>query len=170
MVCTDTRTEAVELTKRRLPAARCVLVNAADTILPTETGSVDLLLCIEVEAVSSQEWFIREVARVLTRRGVMAATLLNRSSLRAVVHAARDGGSASRAGARGRYEVGYKAWRNKLVQSGLQPIYEEGFCWAPFSRNTTSHSIHWFVQAERLLRLNHLVTISPWVAVAAQKL
>lgn len=64
----------------------------------------------------------------------------------------------------------YKAWRNKLVQSGLQPIYEEGFCWAPFSRNTTSHSIHWFVQAERLLRLNHLVTISPWVAVAAQKL
>ena len=166
--CTDTRKEALELTKQRLPSARCVLVDPADTTLPGESASIDLLLCIEVEAVSSQQWFIREAARLLRPGGFVVATLLNRSSLRAFVHAARPG-NRSKAGALGRYEVTYRKWKTRLLQSGLHPIYEEGFCWAPFHRNSNSRMVRGFVAAERLLRLNHLIAISPWVAVVGQK-
>jgi len=168
VLCTDTRKEALELTKHRLPQARCLLVNPTDTTLPCEAESINLLLCVEVEAVSNRDWFIPEAARVLKRGGVVMTTLLNRSSLRALVHASRKR-NPSKPGSLGRYEVAYGVWRRALVQSGLRPIYEQGFCWAPFSRNSNSRAISWFVGAERLLGLHRLTTISPWVAAVAQK-
>jgi SAM-dependent methyltransferase len=168
VICTDTQKEALELTTERVPQARCVLVRPEDTTLPGQSGTIDLVLCIEVDSVSSEEWFIREAARVLKPGGVLVATVLNRHSLRAMIHVVTFAKRARR-GFFGWYRIGYSTWRSMLLRSRLNPIQEHGFCWAPYSRTSNSRLIPSMVRGERLLALNRLPRISPWVAVVAQK-
>src|SRR5579871_1312068 len=49
LTCTDIDPELLRVCQRRLPEARCVLVDPNSTELPSETASIGLLLCIEVE-------------------------------------------------------------------------------------------------------------------------
>lgn len=130
---------------------------------------MNLLLCIEVEAVCNQDWFITEAHRVLTPGGILVTTILNKASLRAFFHAVASGRDAAKMRSPDYYQVAYSGWRNKLVQSGFKVIHEEGCCWAPFARDSDSLLVPLFVKLEELLGLGHLTTLSPWVVVAAQK-
>jgi len=48
MICTDIDPNALEVCQRRIPSAKCILVDPNDSKIPYETRSVKLLLCIEV--------------------------------------------------------------------------------------------------------------------------
>ena len=167
---TEIRPEALETASRRLPGARCALVQPTDTTLPCASDSMDLLLCIEVPAVVNKDWFAVEASRVLRAGGVLVTTIHNRSSWRARLHA--TGRAITPRATRWSsdwYQVRYKEWRQKLEQRGFKLIHEEGYCWAPFARQSDSPLVPLFVRGEHLLGLNHLTSLSPWVAVVAQK-
>jgi len=67
------------------------------------------------------------------------------------------------------YSRSYPAWRRKLSGTGFRLLHQEGFCWAPFGRTSNSSLIPAFTGIEKLLHLNRIPTISPWIAFIARK-
>lgn len=168
-ICTDIRPSALEVCRQRLPRAECILVKPTDTRLPCSTGGVSLVLCLEVDAVISSDWFFKEVSRVLTAGGILVATINNRSSLRAAFHEVFKSREAITRKQRGFYQVSYRDCKTRLLECGLDCIHEEGCCWPPFSRNSNSFLIPPFVMLEKYLGFRRLPVFSPWVLFAAQK-
>ncbi len=169
VICTDVRPEALEICQRRLPGAKCILVRPTDTSLPCATDTLNLVLCMEVDAVTSSEWFIEEASRVLTAGGILVATINNRSSLRAAFHEAFRPGDAITRKELGFYQISYRDRRTRLLRCGFEVIHEEGCCWSPFPRDSNSFLVPHFVRFEKYLGLRRLTSLSPWVVFAAQK-
>jgi len=165
MVCTDIDPDALEICQKRIPAAKCVLVGAKDTVLPCETGGLGLLLCIEVIPVLRCDWFIAEAFRVLRRGGLVVGVFENLLSLRGYVRHLM----ASAKGELDYYKIAYPSWRNKFRNQGFKMIYEEGMCWFPFSRASNSPLVPVFTQMERYLGLRRLPSLSPWIVFLARK-
>src|SRR5579863_8577883 len=65
LTCTDIDSQLLHICQKRLPDARCVLVDPDSVELPCEAASIGLLLCIEVEGVMHADWFREEAYRVL---------------------------------------------------------------------------------------------------------
>jgi SAM-dependent methyltransferase len=168
-VCTDVRPMALEVCQSRLPRAKCILVNAADTKIPCATDAANLILCMEVDPVTSSGWFVEEASRVLAPGGILVATLNNKSSLRAVFHKLFRPGDAVTRKQCGFYEVSYHERRNRLRRSGFRIIHEEGCCWPPFARDSNSSLVPSCVRLEKYLGLRRLPLLSPWVVFVAQK-
>lgn len=169
VICTDVSPDALGLCQQRLPRAKCILVKPTDRSLPCATNAVKCILCIEVDPVISSEWFIEEASRVLAVGGVLVATINNKSSLRAVFHQAFRPGDAIARKQRGFYQVSYRDCRTRLLRCGFQVIREVGCCWPPFTRDSNSFLVPFFVRLETYLGLPRLPSLSPWVVFAAQK-
>lgn len=71
MTCTEVKSEPLRLCQRRIPGAKCVLVDSLSETLPCDSHSQRLLLCIEVPQVIGADWFLREASRVLAPGGVL---------------------------------------------------------------------------------------------------
>src|SRR5215470_3961495 len=82
MTCTDINLNMLSICQKRIPMAKCILVDKEDTTLPCESGKLKLLLCIEVIEVISSNWFIKESLRVLQDGGKIVGVFNNRLSLR----------------------------------------------------------------------------------------
>lgn len=169
VICTDISPNALDLCKRRLPQAKCILVRPTDTDLPCATDAASLILCMEVDPVISSEWFIEEASRVLTAGGIPVATINNKFSLRAVFHEAFRPADTNTRKERGLYWVSYRELRTRLLRYGFEVIHEEGCCWPPFARDSNSSLIPFFAGFEKYSGLRRLTSLSPWVAFAAQK-
>ena len=167
MTCIDVNRDVLDVCQKRIPAARCILASSRDETVPCESGSVDLLLCLEVAPVIQSDWFLPEAHRVLKPEGVVVGVLLNRASWRGILTRAkyrlvnRSNGDF--------YARSYSDWRRQLGRTGFQLVHEEGFCWWPFGRQSNSPLVTPLTRAERLLKLHRLTSLSPWVAFAARK-
>ena len=166
MVCVDINREALRVCQQRLPQARCILARPEDNSIPCEPGSMDLLLCIEVAPVIESKWFLPEAGRVLRSEGIFVGVVLNRTSARAFTHKIKN-----KIGGKGFefYGASYLDWRKNLCRAGFRLVHEEGFCWAPFGRESNSLLVPLFTRLERLLGLRRLPAFSPWVTVIARK-
>lgn len=167
MVCTDIDREALALCQKRLPSARCILVSPQDTALPCPSGSLSLMLCVEVCAVIEADWFLGEASRTLSDLGLLVGVFNNLCSLRGLYVMAKR---------RLRpqpwypyYQVSYGRWKQRAVDKGFTMVYERGFCWFPFSRASDSRMIPKLTRMEQNLRLDRLTGVSPWVVFIAQK-
>ena len=169
LICTDINNDMLEVCKRRIPTAQCVLVKVTDTTIPSGTGTIDLLLCMEVPQVAESEWFIDEAFRVLTSGGVLVAAVMNSFSYRAILHRLLREIVTKTPRTIGNYQVSYQALRSRLVRKGFTLINEQGCCWFPFARDSNSALIPFFVAFERYLGLRHLASLSPWIVFVAQK-
>lgn len=165
MVCTDIDPDAIAICQRRNPTAKCILVDKDDTTLPCETESLALLLCIEVDGVVADDWFVAEAFRALHRSGLVVGVLQNKLSFRGyfrhLISSARGGFD--------HYEAAYPSWRSRFCRRGFRMIYEEGICWFPFSRHSNSPLVPMFAEIERYLGLRRLPSVSPWIVFVAQK-
>jgi SAM-dependent methyltransferase len=165
LVCTDVNPQVLDLCQQRLPASQCILVNPDDNTLPCESGTVRLLLCIEVDAVN-QPWFTAEAYRVLEVGGVIAVMTWNLLSLRSLyVHVKAwfsDDPDDS-------YQIPYATFRRGLTRSGFEILAEEGYCWFPFWRESDSTLVPATTKVEQWLGLRKLPTVSPWVVTIAKK-
>jgi SAM-dependent methyltransferase len=167
---TDVSEEAVAAFRQRLPNATCLLVEPGTTELPAPTGSIGLLLCLEVFAVVHEDWFLDEVARVLAPGGVVVAVVSNRNSYRRYLwRAARRHGPSTSDDALPMYSRSYRSWRQRLEQAGFRRVYERGACWLPFSRRSNSSLIPPLSKLELILGLRRMTSISPWICVAMQR-
>jgi SAM-dependent methyltransferase len=165
MVCTDVRADMVDLCQQRMPAARCVLVKPTAITIPADTGTIDMVLCLEVPPVTSAAWFPKETFRVLRPGGVLVGATENRSSYRAVVHRL----FRRRRSDVGFYRTSYPDLRNRLRNEGFALIHEEGCCWLPFGRSSDSALIPALARLEERIGLRRLPAVGPWVIYAAQK-
>ena len=86
IICPDIYQDNLEICQRKIPLAKCMLVKENDRTLPCETSSIGLLLCIEVQPVIANNWFITEAFRVLGHGGFVVGVLQNKSSYRAYLH------------------------------------------------------------------------------------
>src|SRR5215831_7798037 len=82
MTCTDINPNMLSICQKRIPMAKCILVDKEDTTLPCGSGKLKLLLCIEVIEVISSSWFIKESLRVLQDGGIIVGVFNNSLSLR----------------------------------------------------------------------------------------
>jgi SAM-dependent methyltransferase len=165
VVCTDVNPDTLAICQRRIPAAKCILVDANNTTLPCETESLGLLLCIEVINVFRGDWFITEAFRVLRHGGLVVGVFENKLSFRGYVRHL----ISSVRGEFDYYKVAYPSWRNKFCKQGFKMIYEEGICWFPFSRDGNSLLVPVCTKIERYLGLRRLPSLSPWIVFLAQK-
>ncbi|GDY32047.1 class I SAM-dependent methyltransferase [Gandjariella thermophila] len=167
VTCTDVAEEAIKLCADRVPDARCIKVDPADTFLPAEDASTSLVLCIEVLAVVGSDWFHKEVVRVLAPGGMLVATTWNRNSARGV--AANLASRWRRRGPHSFYRTRYTAWRRQLLAAGLEVQSELGLCWFPFGRSSNSPLVPIAAMTEKRLGLARMPALSPWVLVTARK-
>ena len=167
---TDIDRESLDVCEHRVPSAKCLLVEPNATMLPAESGSLGLLLCYEVFTVVHERWFLDEVARVLAPGGVFVAVVSNRSSHRRFLwEAANRGRPEEDINGLPMYSRTYGSWRQQLRDNGFVTVAEEGFCWMPFSRQSDSHLVEPLNKVERILNLQHLPTLSPWVCAVMAK-
>jgi 2-polyprenyl-3-methyl-5-hydroxy-6-metoxy-1,4-benzoquinol methylase len=168
MTCTDCDTDALSICQQRIPRATCISVSPDAITLPCDSGSIRLLLCLEVFPVMDSTWFAREASRVLDDQGVLVGITLNRTSLRGMFVRAKKH-LVGESGFYPFYTVSYATWRRRIREAGFEIAHERGYCWFPFSRESNSVFVRFFVSLERLLGLDRVPSLSPWVAFVARK-
>ncbi len=165
LVCTDICSWELEICQKRIPEADCILVEKGAQCIPCETSTISLILCIEVFSVVRSEWFIHEVSRVLCPNGVIVGIFANKWSLWGFYRHFVDTITNSD----DYYRAVYPRWKTKFCKQGFKIVYEEGFCWFPFSRSSNSALIPLAIRLENYLCLYRLPNVSPWVAFVARK-
>lgn len=165
MTCADVNPTALAVCQKRIPEATCILRSPDDRTLPCETSSIGLLLCIEVPPLVNATWFFDEAHRVLKAGGLLVIVYWNLLSLRGLFHKSR----AMLAGGLDCYQAPYRLWKLQLIRRGWTPVYEEGFCWFPFWRESDSSLVPLATSFEKFVGLRRLTSISPWVSTVFQK-
>lgn len=167
MTCTDIKEDALALCKRRIPDANIVLVRESDTTLPADSGSMPLVMCVEVPYVIEQDWFMRELARVNASGGYFIGVMNNRRSLRGAFYNLMRALNLRRGYPF--YSVSYPKWRQRLSELGFDLVSERGYCWFPMKRRSNSWLIPVLARLERLIGLDRLPSLSPWIVLIARK-
>jgi SAM-dependent methyltransferase len=170
-VCTDIVPNAVATAQRRLPDAKCFVVQPSDSRLPVDDGSIDLLLVYEAPAVAEADWFPTEARRVLRKDGILIFTYLNSRSYRAMIYRVLRGLQQIWGGERFKdYYNGpsYPELRNTLAKLGFRILKESGFCWFPFGRQSNSALIGPATWLETKFGLRNLPNHSPWTVAIAR--
>lgn len=164
MTCTDINPKVLEICRRRIPQAEIHLVQADDKVLPCESGTIDLLLCIEGDVVMPQDWILPESIRVLGPGGLMVSVIWNKHSWRGFL-----GHTLGTVPNTAQYRFSYPQWRRRFQDAGFELVYQEGFCWFPFRRSSNSNLVPFFTEVERLSGLRKLLFFSPWISLIARK-
>jgi SAM-dependent methyltransferase len=172
LTCVDINADALEVCRRRIPGAQIVHVSPDARTLPTSDESVDLLLAYEVPEVSGADWFPSEAARVIRTGGALVMTYANphspRGGANAILSRLQRHPEAPGARQRNFYSgPGYRALRRRLRALGFRIAFEEGLCWFPFGRSSSSRLIPLATTLEARLGLRRLPTISGWVICVA---
>jgi SAM-dependent methyltransferase len=164
MTGTDVDPVTLELCRQRNKSVRCILVGEQDSELPADRESIDLLVCLEVPVVESA-WFPAEAKRVLKPGGRFVGSFLNLHSWRGVMANMKS----TVLGRPKYYSMSYAAFRRSLRNHGFTVDYESGCCWPAFGRQSNSRWIPVATGAERILQLNRLPSISPWIVYTATR-
>jgi 2-polyprenyl-3-methyl-5-hydroxy-6-metoxy-1,4-benzoquinol methylase len=167
LVCTDVSAEALAVCQRRMPEAACIRMQETGESLPGEDGQFGLVMCMEVFHVASADWFIAETWRVLAPGGVLVGVFANRRSLRGLLKHATY--TWWRSHYFDLYSRSYPEWKTAIERKGFQVLREKGMCWLPFSRASNSPLITPLVELERLLGLQRVTDLSPWIVFVARK-
>jgi SAM-dependent methyltransferase len=168
MTCMDVSRPTLAVCKRKVGAANFILSSPEDRNLPVASNSADLALCIEVIPLIEADWFLPEVHRALSDRGLFVGVYINGQSLRGIAWRLKrrllNGWDGTEF-----YRSSYSAWRRHLLWVGFEMLHEESCCWGPFTRDSNSPLVPACAKMERALRLNRVVTWSPWVVFIARK-
>jgi SAM-dependent methyltransferase len=165
MTATDTNRQALALCQKRMPSISGILVSPQDERLPVGSGTMDLLLCLEVPAIAAA-WFRPEARRVLKPGGILVGVLLNRCSWRGVLNVAQ----ARWKGIEPLYQSTYASFRRSLRDCGFRVTSQRGCCWPPFPRKCNSRWVAAGASVERHLGLQRLAAFSPWIVFSATRL
>lgn len=169
VICTDINQRSLAICQRRIPTARCIPANPNDSTLPCDTESIGLALCIQVATVINAQWFIDEVFRVLQKSGLLVGVFWNRASWRGILYHSMPALRIKGSGNWYWYPESYPVWRKRLCDRGFTIVYEEGYCWPPFRRNSDSLFVPIATGIEHCLGLRKLIRFGPLVVFIAQR-
>ena len=162
---TDIDRDALAVCQRKVPSAKCLLVESSDHRIPVASGSLQLVLCMEVPHVVEAGWLPHEVDRVLSANGIVVGVQFNLHSWRGAVWNVKRPFKESD----GSYTISYARWRRRWRRQGFAMLHEEAFSWGPCKRNGNSRFVPGVVKAERALGLDRVVRWGPWVLFVARK-
>lgn len=162
VTCADVDAEALELCRRRMPDVTCVQMDEQDETVPAKSGSVGLLIVIEVPPVVERSSFPAEAARVLSSGGFIVCTYHNSHSLRGVAYRALRRRLPFYGG------PPFSVFKQRLIDSGFEILHTEGLGWFPFRRESNSPLIPIAAKLEKLLGFRKLTRLSPFVVVVAR--
>lgn len=165
VMVTEMTPAALQSLQDRNPVLPSVLTSPYARELPVADRSVDCVLCIEVFALADDAaWFFPECYRVLREDGILIFTTHNKNSYKGMTKKLilRD---------RAFYSQSIGSTRTRLRDAGFAVLREQSFNWAPVKRLSNSRLIPvtGFVEQQMQPVLDHLVALSPWVLVLAQK-
>lgn len=66
--------------------------------------------------------------------------------------------------------LSYKILKNELKKKGFYIIASEGFNWIPFKHNSNNRLIDFFDYAEKILKLNRILSLAPEFIICAKKI
>lgn len=162
---TDIDRHSLAVCQLNVPNTTCVLSESSDQSIPAATGSLQLVLCMEVPQVVEAEWLPHELHRVLSDRGIVVGVQFNLHSWRSAVwHLRRPFKDSD-----GSYTISYARWKKRLLRAGFTMLHEEAFGWGPFMRHSNSRFVPGFVKAEHTLGLDRLMKWGPWILFIARK-
>jgi SAM-dependent methyltransferase len=168
LTCLDVSRSALAVCQRNVPTAKCVLTHAVDKSLSLPSHSAQLALCVEVIPLIESTWFLAEVRRVLSDRGILVGVYINGKSLRGLAWRVKRRLLNSHDGPQF-YNSSYSEFKRGLNENGLELLHEESCCWGPFTRDSNSPFVPACARMERALGLHRVVTWSPWVVFIARK-
>lgn len=159
-----------KIAKERLPNAQLWLVDKNNKTINIESNSLDLVYCLGVPPVVNSDWFYFESNRVLKKNGIIYFSTTNKNSVRAIIlKILRFFGKKQSKYLLPSYTKSYKDFCELLNKNDFEILYTEGYCWFPFSRGSNSIFVPIFIQIERILKLNKVLSFSPWLIFIARK-
>ena len=133
--------------------------------IPFKNSIFDGILMIQsVEYIPDIDSLIKECGRVLKEREILLINFSNKSSYKRFRLKRKNYSSYYKS-----YGITYREFKDKLKGAGLVIEKAIGYNWAPVSRISNCKLIPFFFTLEKLLRLEYLPHISPWVFIIARK-
>lgn len=150
----------------RMPDLPCIRISPTAQKLAIASQSIDCVLCIEVPAlVDHATWFFAECHRVLRKEGLVIFTAHNGWSYKSLAKkfVRRD---------KQFYSASLLYTHKRLQHARFLPVWEQGFNWLPATRASNNGLIPLAAYLEQRFPIlsTHLVWLSPWVLILAQKL
>ncbi len=155
--------------KTELPA---IYVGKSSKFFPFKSGTFDCILCLQViDLAEESDWFFIECRRILKEQGTFIFSILNGNSYKGFLRKWQ----LTREVVKGKY------WKKKEYQKTLSEIQcnikgagfslmkAKGYNWIPFTRSSNQWTIPLFAFLERIMGLNLLTSLSPWVILVAKK-
>ena len=130
--------------------------------LPFKESSFDCIVSVETVDYLDAKDFFRECNKVLRNTGYLLLASANKHSYKRYVHRVLSS-------YRTFYRYSFEEIRSYLEEEGFKIEKCVGYNWIPVKRNSNSVLIGVFEFLEKILRLNHLPRISPWVFFIAKK-
>ncbi len=155
--------DSVPLISFRQKSAKIPLVGGDVRNLPLKDHCFDCVVAIQCLLNFDHFQFLRECNRVLKNDGLLICQFLNLHSYKWI---------SKRLLGRDVQEIVYQSYdefAHDVVKFGFDIKQVSGYNWVPFDRFSDSALVSPMALVEKILRLDRLYNISPWVLVAARK-
>jgi len=161
----------LKILRNREPAIPLILLDSKVKHFPIKESSVDCVLCIEVDSLIQLEWFFSECNRILKQNGIVIFTTHNRCSYKGFYKKfiLREDSSKYH-WKKSHYASSFQQIKLRLKNAGFKLTRAKGFNWLPASRASNNKLIPYFALIEKLLHLDLLLSLSPWIIIQARKI
>ena len=159
----------------REPAIPLILLDSKVKLFPIKESSVDCVLCIGVYSLIESEWFFCECNRILKQNGIIIFTHYNRHSYKGfykkfVLKEDFSEDFSKHPWKKLNYASSFQQIKLRLKNAGFKLTRAKGYHWPPASYASNTKLVPYFAAIERLLCLDLLVSLSPWIIIQARRI
>lgn len=161
----------LKILRNREPAIPLILLDSKVKHLSIKRSSVDCVLCIEVPPLTESDWFFSECNRILKQNGIIIFTTHNRYSYKGFYKKfVLNEDSSKYHWEKLHYASSFQQIKLRLKNADFKLTKAKGYNWLPASRASNNKLIPYFALIEKLLRLDLLFSLSPWIIIEARKI
>lgn len=160
----------LKILRNREPAIPLILLDRKVKHFSIKGSSVDCVLCVEVFRLIQSGWFFSECNRILKQNGIVIFTTHNRYSYKGFYKKfLLKEDFEKHPWKKFHYASSFRQIKLRLKSANFELIRAKGFNWLPASRASNNKLIPYFASMERWLRLDLLLSLSPWIIIEARK-
>lgn len=158
----DIDSQSLDILKNRDNSINTILKNPNDNRMFAQDSSIDLLIAVQCPDVTNHLWFYEEAMRVLKNNGILYLSVTNKQSYKGLIYKIFSKGLIS-------YKYSIGNFKEILAKNSLEILFICGYAWMPFNRASNSSFVTILNYLEKVLSLNKLTSLSPWVYMVIRK-